>query len=224
MPINSSWLIANALPRVIFRGNGLPNIRLVVFPSPVRSSWRWIRRQIPGMWEGERECWGIYYDETDEGGEEVNWLFPVAAALHMGILDQPNESFRLEKHGYRDGYDMPDIDGRYHADFNEGGEDCSDVSGKWLNDMPDKLSTGLDIDYVHQKGAKTVISHDHPRTLCGYEYFASLAAVHIRNEKKRLLYMYTPIEHDSKDIEHGVRIAVKVVESMVEDLERQMGQ
>jgi len=32
--------------------------------------------------------------------------------------------------------------------------------------------------------------------------------------------MHTPIEHKSEDIEHGVQIAVKVIESMVEDLER----
>lgn len=36
--------------------------------------------------------------------------------------------------------------------------------------------------------------------------------------------MHTPIEHGSKDIAHGVQIAVKVVESMIEDVERQMNE
>lgn len=66
-----------------------------------------------------------------------------------------------------------------------------------------------------------MISHDHPRFIYGYEYFNSLASLFNRQEKKRVLFMHTPTEHESKDIQHGVRIAVKVLESMVDDLDRQ---
>ncbi|KAI1123110.1 hypothetical protein F5Y10DRAFT_60778 [Nemania abortiva] len=215
VPVNSSWLIANAMPRVIFRGNGLPDIRLMLYPEPIPSSWSWIREKIPQFWDGSKEFFGVYR------GADESLNFPIAAMLHMGMLDQPNEAFRLEKHAYRDGYEFPDIDGRRpdHDDLTGG--------GTW-GDIPDKLSTDLDINFVHDKvkadieAANIIISHDHERFLCGYEYFTSLAAAYNRSEKKRLLYLHTPIEHDSKDIQHGVRIVVKIVESMVEDVERQM--
>ncbi|KAI1151383.1 hypothetical protein F4825DRAFT_357898 [Nemania diffusa] len=217
MPVNSSWLIANAMPRVIFRDNGLPDIRIVLYPKSIPSSWSWIRQMIPKFWDGSRAFFGIYRDE----GESPD--FPIAAILHMGMLDQPNELFRLERHGYKDGYALPDIDGRHpdHDDL---------TGGETWNDVPNKLSTDLNIDFIYEKvkadieGANTVIAHDHPRFLCGYEYFTSLATAYNRKEKKSLLYMHTPIEHGSKDIAHGVQIAVKVVESMIEDVERQMNE
>ena len=65
-----------------------------------------------------------------------------------------------------------------------------------------------------------MISYDHPRFLCGYEYYTSLAELYNRQETKRGLFLHTPIEHESKDIERGVRLVTKIVESMVEDLEQ----
>lgn len=38
--------------------------------------------------------------------------------------------------------------------------------------------------------------------------------------KEKTLFLHTPIEHESEDIECGVRVVVKVIESMVEDLEQ----
>ena len=46
-----------------------------------------------------------------------------------------------------------------------------------------------------------------------------MAELYNRHEKKRAVFMHTPIEHASEDIEKGVSIAVSVVEAMVEDLE-----
>lgn len=67
--------------------------------------------------------------------------------------------------------------------------------------------------------ANIVISHDHGRFICGYEYFNSLARLYNENQTRRVLFMHTPIEHSSEDIQYGSQIAVKVLEAMVEDME-----
>ncbi|TPX13510.1 uncharacterized protein E0L32_005981 [Thyridium curvatum] len=213
VPVNSSWLIADALPRVVFR-DGRPNIRVILYPDPLPSSWKAVRETVPRFWDGEKDFFRLYRD-PDEPPQ-----FSVTAVLHMGMLDKPREAFRLEKHGYKLGYQLPDVDGKYpdHDDLTGG--------GTWAG-VPDRLSTDLDIDTIHRRvesdieGANIVISHDHPRFICGYEYFNSLASLFNRQEKKRVLFMHTPIEHESRDIQHGVRIAVKVLESMVDDLDHQ---
>ncbi|KAJ3534577.1 hypothetical protein NM208_g7478 [Fusarium decemcellulare] len=222
------------MPRVIFRdGDGRPNIRLVLYPEPLPSSWHGIREAVPQYWDGDKDFFRLYRD-PDEPPH-----FQVAGVLHMGMLDQPNEAFRLEKNSYKLGYDLPDVDGKYpdHDDLTGG--------GTW-DGVPEKLSTDLDIYSIHEKvkshvkvimpfpydlafnadtnasyaqDANIVISYDHPRFLCGYEYYTSLAELYNRQEKRRAIFMHTPIEHGSQDIELGVNIAVKVAESMVEDLE-----
>jgi len=212
IPVNSSWLIANALPRVIFRGGGRPDIRIITYPDPLPSSWKVVRETVPKFWDGNKDFFRLYRD-PDEPAQ-----FPILAVLHMGMLDQPKEDFRLEKHGYKLGYKLPDVDGKYptHDDLTGG--------GTW-EAVPDKLTTDLNIDAIYERvkssieNANIIVSHDHPRFICGYEYFNSLARLYNDQQKKRVIFMHTPIEHESQSIQHGVRLAVKVIESMVEDME-----
>ncbi|KAF6836764.1 hypothetical protein CPLU01_03558 [Colletotrichum plurivorum] len=214
LPVNSSWLIADAMPRVIFRDGDKPNIRIVLFPEPVESSWSYIRKTLPRFWDGDRDLFRLHREDDEPK------TFPVAAAVHMGMLDQPNEDYRLEKHGYKKGYELPDVDGK-HPD-----EDDLTGGGTW-KDVPDRLDTALDVDYLYErvksdvKDANIVISHDHERFLCGYEYYTSLAELYNRKEKLRAVFLHTPIEHDSASIEHGVHMGVALVKAMVEDLEKQ---
>ena len=63
-----------------------------------------------------------------------------------------------------------------------------------------------------------VVSEDPNRFLCAYIYFASLAELYNRDEKKRVLFMHIPIEHESEDVERGVGVACRVIEAMVDDL------
>lgn len=41
--------------------------------------------------------------------------------------------------------------------------------------------------------------------------------------KEKTLFLHTPIEHQSEDIERGVRVVVNVIESIVEELEQAGG-
>lgn len=138
IPLNSSWLIAHAMPRVIFRDGARPDIRVVLYPKPVPSSWHAVREAVPRFWDGDKSFFCLYRDPDTPAN------FPVAATLHMGMLDEPKEAFRLEKNGYKHGYKLPDEDGKYpdHDDLTGG--------GTWEG-VPDKLSTDLDIEAIHQK-------------------------------------------------------------------------
>jgi len=126
------------LPRVIFRNDGRPDIRLVLYPEPVPSSWNAIRKAVPQFHKGDKDFFGIWRDP------ETPQHFDVAAVLQMGMLDQPDEAFRLEKNGYKLGYELPDVDGKRpdHDDLTGG--------GTW-DDVPEKLSTDFDLDTIIQK-------------------------------------------------------------------------
>ncbi|KAF2754824.1 peptidase C15, pyroglutamyl peptidase I-like protein [Pseudovirgaria hyperparasitica] len=212
IPINSSWLIADALPRVIFRNGERPNIRIVLYPEPVPSSWHAIRQALPQFWSGDKHFFHLHHDPDTPSH------FPVTAVLHMGMLDKPNEAFRLEQNAFKLGYELPDVDGKRPD------EDDLTGGGTWT-DIPDQLSTELDIGSIITKVKSTYkdaairISYDPARFLCAYEYYTSLAAVYKRSEKRRVLFMHTPIEHESENIQYGVQIVTKVIESMVEELE-----
>lgn len=126
------------MPRVIFRHGALPDIRVVLYPKPVPSSWHAVREAVPHFWDGDKDFFRLYREPDTPSS------FPVAATLHMGMLGEPKEAFRLEKNGYKNGYELPDEDGKYpdHDDLTGG--------GTWEG-VPDKLSTSLDIETIHEK-------------------------------------------------------------------------
>ncbi|KAJ3531243.1 hypothetical protein NM208_g8961 [Fusarium decemcellulare] len=160
LPVNTSWEIANAMPRVIFRENK-PNIRIIEYPD--------------ALWTGSKSLYRLYMD-PDEPKSLV-----VYALLHIGMLDKPGEAFRIERNGYKCGYDLPDVDGKYPTHDDKTG------GGTWDN-VPEKISTGLDIDLIHKrvtlelKNVDIVISDDYPRFLCGYTYFSSLAYLYNKDD------------------------------------------
>ena len=80
IPINSSWLIARAMPRVIFRDGALPDIRVVLYPKPVPSSWHVVREAVPHFWDGDKDFFRLYHDPDTPSS------FPVAATLLKYLL------------------------------------------------------------------------------------------------------------------------------------------
>jgi pyroglutamyl-peptidase len=67
-----------------------------------------------------------------------------------------------------------------------------------------------------------VIAEDHPRFLCGYIYYSSLARCCNKGEKRRLVFLHVPIEYGSRDIQTGVRVASSIISAMVDDLASQI--
>ncbi|RDW58287.1 hypothetical protein BP5796_12217 [Coleophoma crateriformis] len=212
-PFNTSWLIADALPRVIFRQNKR-NIRIITYPKPISGTWTGVRELIPQIWDGQKDFFGLPVDPK-KGSDD---RFQVHAVLHCGCLDQPGEAFRLERNAFKEEYTLPDNDGLLPS------EDDKTGGGDWIN-FPVMLSTDINTDTVLAavkakiSGEPLVLSDDPNRYTCGWMYWVSLAELYKRQEKLRALFMHTPIEGKSEDIEIGVKIASIVIQSMVEDLE-----
>jgi len=85
------------MPRVIFR-QGKPNIRVVTYPDALRTSWSTVRKLVPRMWDGEKEFFRMYVDEDKPK------TFTVDAMIHIGMLDKPGETYRLEKNAFQHEY------------------------------------------------------------------------------------------------------------------------
>jgi len=126
------------MPRVIFR-EGKPNVRIIKYPDAVRTSWEAVGKLIPPLWEGKKAFCRLW--EEEEGGSDS---FEIDAVLHMGMLDKPHEAFRLERNGYKSGYDLPDVDGKYPTDDKKTGD------GTW-RETPEKLSTDADLDAIYKQ-------------------------------------------------------------------------
>jgi hypothetical protein len=130
------------MPRVIFR-EGKPNVRIIKYPDAVRTSWEAVRKLIPPLWEGKKAFYRLWEEEEEE--EEGESDSPeIDAVLHIGMLDKPHEAFRLERNGYKSGYDLADADGKYPTD----GDKTDD--GTW-GQTPEKLSTDTDLDAIHKR-------------------------------------------------------------------------
>lgn len=115
------------MPRVIFR-QGKPNIRVIKYPNAVRTSWQTVRKLIPSLWEGKKSFYRLWQEEGEPDS------FKIDALPHIGMLDKPHEAFRFERNGYKSGYNLPDVDGKYPTDQDKSG------GGTWQN-VPEKLST-----------------------------------------------------------------------------------
>jgi len=63
----------------------------------------------------------LYIDPEKPNSE----FFKIDAALHIGMLDKPEEAYRLERNAFKHEYRLPDVDGR-HPD-----EDDKTGGGAW---------------------------------------------------------------------------------------------
>lgn len=220
------------MPRVIFRDEK-PNIRIIIYPDPIWTGWEEVRKLVPKLWDAEKDTFRMYVDP------EKSKTMKIDAMVHMGILDKPNLPWRFERYPFTSGYELPGTGGKTPTDEDKTG------GGRWKA-LPDRLETGLNLDSIyervcsqvdvgyfnavdrctikahtdHTQESKVIISEDPNRFLCAYIYYASLAELHLRDEKKSVVFMHTPIEHESKDIERSVNVVCTVVKAMVEDLEK----
>ncbi len=69
-PRNPSWEIAATLPAYLPQGRpagptpapapGLPPVRILVHPQPVRVSYAAVRDAVPGLWDGRRVDFAVH--------------------------------------------------------------------------------------------------------------------------------------------------------------------
>ncbi|KAJ9133113.1 hypothetical protein NKR19_g9179 [Coniochaeta hoffmannii] len=211
LPINTSWQIAKSLPRVIFRASK-PNVRILTYPSPIKTSWETARETVPILWKANKSEYGIYVGPSDSK------TFTIDAMVHLGMEDDNNAPFSIEKKAYKTKYEDPDVDNKTPSD--------DDLNGGGLWDKcPDTLETDLDIERVY-KQVKAQLEDVNIRTstnpgryLCGYLYYSSLAALHAHGEKKRVTFVHVPPKHESEDIERGVMVITKLIQAIADQLD-----
>ena len=59
-------------------------------------------------------------------------------------------------------------------------------------------------------------SEDAGHYLCDFIYYSSLAEVWKRKERKRVLFLHVPGEHQKEDINRGVHVVTTVIEALVD--------
>ncbi|KAI1127283.1 hypothetical protein F5Y10DRAFT_266222 [Nemania abortiva] len=210
LTINTSWQIANALPRVIFR-HGKPDIRILTYQTPIKASWETARKTAPVLWEARKADYGIFVEPNHSE------TFHIDAMIHLGMDDDPEAPFSLEKMAYKGGFEDSDVDNKTPSE-----EDLTG-GGAW-NSCPNLLETDLHVDGILKQVLSTThdaeirTSTDPGRYLCAYLYYASLAAVHVRGEMKRDLFVHVPPKSGSQDIGKGVSVISKVIEAIADQL------
>ena len=117
-----------------------PAVRLLVPPAAIRVSWQGVRDEVPRLW-------GL--DGATEGAEATavaaaTMKRPIDLAVHIGMAG-PNPFYSVERRAHRDGYKLPDVDGRLLCD----GAAREHEGEAWVwHDMPEELLTDVDVDDV----------------------------------------------------------------------------
>jgi len=132
--INTSWQIANSLPRVIFRSKK-PNIRVLTYPTPIKTSWETARNIVPTLWAAKKNDYGIYV------GPKTSETFRIDAMIHLGMEDETEAPFSFEKKAYKRKFEDPDVD-----DKEPSGEDLTG-SGTWDSCL-EVMETDLDVEGI----------------------------------------------------------------------------
>jgi pyrrolidone-carboxylate peptidase len=152
--MNESWEIASRLPPHVQELYSYPKIRLIVSPEPIKVSYHAIYDSVPKL--------------LQEHKPDI--------VLHMG-LDEGRTFYGIERSASRDGYHQNlDIDRKVFTK--------AETKKVW-GGFPATLTTTLDLDDVlvrWQSGVKKKdvdvrVSDDVGDFVCGFIYYASLAAM-----------------------------------------------
>ncbi|KAI0147058.1 hypothetical protein GGR57DRAFT_264705 [Xylariaceae sp. FL1272] len=210
LTINTSWQIANGLPRVIFR-RGKPDIRIFTYPTPIKTSWEAARKTAPVLWEARKADYGVFVQPN------TSETFDIDAMIHLGMDDGSEAPFSLEKMAYKGKFEDPDVDNKTPSEEDRTG------GGSWEN-CPETLKTDFDVDKIYEQVSAQIndveirTSTNPGRYLCAYLYYASLAALHTRGETKRGIFVHVPPRNESRDIEIGVGVISKVIEAIADQV------
>jgi len=110
----------------------------LTYPSPIKTSWETARETVPILWKANKSEYGIYVGPSDSK------TFTIDAMVHLGMEDDNNAPFSIEKKAYKTKYEDPDVDNKTPSD--------DDLNGGGLWDKcPDTLETDLDIERVYKQ-------------------------------------------------------------------------
>jgi len=129
--------------------------------------------------------------------------------------DETEAPFSFEKKAYKGKFEDPDVDDR------EPSEDDLTGGGSW-NSCPEVLETDLDVEGIWRQVTSEIkdvnirTSTNPGRYLCAYLYYASLAALHISEDTKRVIFVHVPPKNESADIERGVFVISKLIEAIAD--------
>lgn len=208
-PVNPSWEIARGLPQYLppLRAKDpnsrhsvdLPEVRILVYPEPIRVNYKVVRKLVPSLWE-------TYH------GRKVDIV------IHIGMAG-PRPFYCIERRGHRDGYKHTDVDGE-KVDEEEERKPGSD----WVwRGLPEEIETDLDPEDVLKRwqghSAKDMdlrISEDAGRYLCDFIYYSSLAQLWKQERERKVVFFHVPADASDSSITKGRELAVNLIRSIVE--------
>ncbi|KAH7170671.1 hypothetical protein EDB81DRAFT_776350 [Dactylonectria macrodidyma] len=208
-PVNPSWEIARGLPSYLppLRAKDpnarpsadVPQVRILVYPEPIRVNYKVVRELVPSLWE-------TYH------GRKVDIV------IHIGMAG-PRPFYCIERRGHRDGYKHADVDGE-KVDEEEERKPGSD----WVwRGMPEEIETDLDPEDVlarwqgySPKDADLRVSEDAGRYLCDFIYFSSLAQLWKQERERKVVFFHVPADASESSVARGRDLAVNLIRSIVE--------
>jgi pyroglutamyl-peptidase len=201
-PVNPSWEIAKSLPPFLpppksSSSSGIsliarhPPVRILVHPEPVNVAYKTVRELVPRLWDIPR----------------IDFM------IHIGMATS-RKFYSVERRGYRDGYEMRDVDGELLSDTEEGRQE-------W-DGLPKELLTDINVDDVWQRwraalsDADVRISEDAGRYLCDYIYYSTLAQLFRKGEERRVVFLHVPVESNDAAVKAGVEITIELIRALVQ--------
>ncbi|AEO66101.1 uncharacterized protein THITE_15861, partial [Thermothielavioides terrestris NRRL 8126] len=174
----------------------IPPVRLLIHPEPIRVNYT-VVRDLPHRRPPK-----------------------IDLAIHVGMAG-PRAYYSIERRGHRDGYVMPDVDGRF---LREDDERRARRGEAWVwEGVPAELETALDLGDVLSrwrgwapKHADLRISEDAGHYLCDFIYFSSLAHLYKAGEPRKVLFLHVPSDASENSVALGRELLLQLVRSVVE--------
>lgn len=166
-------------------------VRILVYPEPIHVAYKTVRDIVPRLWEHPK----------------IDYM------IHIGMAAS-RKFYSVERRGFRDGYEMRDVDGELLNQTEEG-------KTEWEG-LPNELLTDVNIEDVWQRwrtalpDADIRISEDAGRYLCDYIYYSSLAHLFRKGEDRRVVFLHLPVESDPVSVEAGVQITLELIRALVQ--------
>jgi len=161
-----------------------------------------VRELVPKLWDGNGEGEGAKRPKIDY-------------MLHIGMAAGRN-FYSVEKCGHRDGYAIPDVDGKLCEDKKRS------EGKKWVwEGCPEKIVTDVDIDDVWRRWRCELPdvdirpSDDAGRYLCDFIYYSSLAQLWKRGEERRVAFLHVPVDSDEEAISRGKEVTIELIRALV---------